>query len=75
MSYDVGVHAAARLSGANRFASQQGGITVRVRDPATRNTVWYGWSEKTLTPEDTAEVAIPEAVASLFADRITSAPR
>jgi hypothetical protein len=74
ISYELGVHASARLSGANSFALDKGGITVRVMDPATRRTVWYGWSEKTLTAEDTAEVAIPEAVSALFAERITHAP-
>jgi len=74
ISYQLGVYAAARLSGDSSFANQKGGITVRVMDPKTRRTVWYGWSEKTLSPEDTAEVAIPEAVSALFANRIPHAP-
>ncbi len=75
ISYDMGVHAAARLSGANKYNLQEGGITVRVMDRETRHTVWYGWSDKTLVSEDTPEVAIPDAVASLFLGRIQDAPR
>ena len=74
ISYELGVHASARLSGDNSFALEQGGITVRVMDPATRRTVWYGWSQKTLTSEDSPEVAIPEAVTALFSERIQDAP-
>jgi len=74
ISYEVGVQSPARLSGANKFDLQEGGITVRFMDPPTRKTVWYGWSDKTLSKDDTAELAIPEAVKALFDGRIPNAP-
>ena len=74
ISAEVGVHSPARLSGASRYTTQQGDITVFVKDPPTGKVVWYGWAEKSITESDTPETAIADAVDALFDGRITNAP-
>jgi len=75
ISYDIGVYARAKLSGQSSFATSSGGLTVSLLDPATRRTVWYGWSDMILHPDDEdVETVIRAAVEALFESRIPDAP-
>ena len=70
ISYDVGAYAAARVSGQSSIAKRDGGITVWVYDRKTGNQVWYGWSERPLSPTDEPEPTINDAVQAIFQDRM-----
>lgn len=72
ISYDLGRYAPAKLSGANSFAITEGTLTVRVIDPPTGRTVWYGWVETRMRTDDDDSV-IGEAVEALFEDQIVAA--
>jgi len=73
VGYDVGRYAPAKLSGSNSFAITEGTLSVSVVDPETRRTVWYGWVETALGPEDQPDVVIGEAVDALFRDQLPRA--
>ncbi len=73
ISYDLGRYAPAKLSGANSFAITEGTLTVRVIDPQSGRTVWYGWVETRLRTDDDQEI-IREAVDALFRDQIPRVP-
>jgi len=70
LSYDLGVHATASLSGANTLAKRDGGITVWVYDRKTGDQIWYGWSERPLSPNDEPEPVINDAVQAIFENRM-----
>jgi hypothetical protein len=66
ISYDLGAYAAAAVSGRSSMAKRDDGITVWVYDRKTGNQVWYGWSERPLSPEDQPEPTINAAVQAIF---------
>jgi len=70
ISYDLGAYAAASLSGRSSLARRDGGITVWVYDHKTGDQIWYGWSERPLSPEDQPEPVINDAVQAIFQDRM-----
>jgi len=74
VSYDLGSYSAARVSGANTFSGrQEGGLTIRVIDPGTRETIWYGWVETVIHSRDDVEVVVGAALDALFEDTIPEA--
>ena len=62
--------ATASLSGANTLAKRDGGITVWVYDRKTGDQIWYGWSERPLSPNDEPEPVINDAVQAIFENRM-----
>lgn len=70
ISYDLGAYAAAKLSGRGTLTKRNGGINVWVYDRKTGQQIWYGWSERPLSPEDQPEPAINEAVQAIFENRM-----
>lgn len=73
ISYDLGRYAPAKLSGSSSFAITEGTLTVRVIDPPTGRTVWYGWVETRMRSDDD-DAVIGQAVDALFADQIPAVP-
>jgi hypothetical protein len=70
LSYDLGAYAAAAVSGRSSMAKRDGGITVWVYDRKTGDQIWYGWSERPLSPEDQPEPVINDAVDAIFQGRM-----
>ena len=70
LSYDLGAYAAAAVSGRSSMAKREGGITVWVYDRKTGDQIWYGWSERPLSPEDEPEPTINASVDAIFQDRM-----
>ena len=70
LSYDLGAYAAAAVSGSSSMAKRDGGITVWVYDRKTGDQIWYGWSERPLSPDDQPEPTINAAVDAIFQDRM-----
>jgi hypothetical protein len=70
VSYDLGVYAKASLSGRSDLSQREGGINVWVFDRETGRQVWYGWSERTLSPDDEPEPTINEAVDAILQNRM-----
>ncbi len=70
LSYDLGAYAKASLSGRSTLAKRDGGINVWVYDRKTGHQIWYGWSERTLSPQDQPEPVINDAVQAIFENRM-----
>jgi hypothetical protein len=73
VSWDIGVHAAARVSGNTTMAKREGGLTLWVRDRKTGHQVWYGWAERYLSEQDEPEATIRAAIEAIFEDQLPHA--
>jgi hypothetical protein len=70
LSYDLGAYASASLSGRSSLTKRDGGINVWVYDRKTGHQIWYGWSERPLSPQDQPEPVINDAVQAIFENRM-----
>jgi hypothetical protein len=75
ISYDVGVYASAQLSGRANLGKVEGGVSIWIYDSKTGENVWYGWAERIISDQDTAEGAINDAVTAIFKDQLPNAHR
>ncbi len=71
INLDIGVYAAARLSGANTLPKQEGGLSVWVYDAETGLQIWYAWAERVIQPgKDDPAATIRLAIEAMMDDRI-----